>query len=514
MLGVAFVVDAPDARAGAPGTWSEVQGAALPALSAQFSGVRAADGSLFVAYGASNGDVFVSTVGSNGVRQTTARATTAASSNPRLLRGPDGTLRLLWSNGGAVQSSTAPATGVPWSSPPTTVSPSGSGAGPLGAAVAADGTIFFGQASFGGAFLHRGIDPATPNQPISPDPSGHPGIAIDGSTGAVWFGRVASSSLAVQRVDGTTGAATGGAVIAPAFAGGTATIADPGLYNPLALSGRISAPGIYATYLEQTAGQRLLLWRVGDALPVTAAVSSGSIRDPNLVPAPDGGLWIVWLDSTAGVSTLQVRQLRSDGVTLGPITKLVPPGTSGFSSQTLTAVAQADRVDVLVAGRIGAGPVLIYDQQVLAPAGVVTIAGRVTARDGRPIADAPVQACRQGAGAAGICPTTVTDRNGLFSFSGIAPGSYQLTAFAPPRGLFDRTAHVGLSTVAANQHLAGQDITMSGPLPIPAGFGIAGPGLITTVGGVPVIVRNQPVLLIFDLSNDIDRAHISYTVER
>jgi hypothetical protein len=98
-----------------------------------------------------------------------------------------------------------------------------------------------------------------------------------------------------------------------------------------------------------------------------------------------------------------------------------------------------------------------------------------------------------------------TDGDGHYGFDGLAPGSYQLTAWPPPRSFLNRTARDGLSVVAAGAETSGQDIVMSGPLRRPRTAFMAGPGFHGDVNDVPVIVRNQPIFWGFDIRIEENR---------
>jgi hypothetical protein len=513
---VVLAVGVPGARSAGPGTWSEVQGP-LPALGQGISVLRNGDGTTLVAYlDQQHQDLDVSRVGADGTRQSTVTAIAGMTGNgtdePALVRDPGGSPRLIFGglrqgtggSGFAVYTSLGNAAGTAWGSP----GPAG-GQLPgtsIAAATAPDGTPYFVGAAFnqtgsGSVVLHRGLDAHVANQPIQgPGSANHPGVGIDGATGGVWAGWTTGSPLRfdVRATNPATGAPTGAVVTAPGTGGGPASLVDPGGVNGLSLSGRIGHPGVFAAYVDTADRSELLLWKVGDPTPRVVASSTGNIGVANLAPAPDGALWIVWQDTTAGVQTIQARELLADGSTLGPITKLAIPLTPQFLNvEALAGSAAADRVDVVLAGYSN-DALRLYDQQVLAPSGPIgpagrtVISGRATGTDGRPVAGATVQACPTKGGS---CPATITESDGTYQLVGIAPGSYQLTSYPPAHRILNVTAHAGVSTVAAGHELSGQDIVMSGPLPLARGVSISGPGSVAVVGGVPVIVRNQPIWL-------------------
>ena len=508
---IALSVGVPGARSAGPGTWSEVQGPSLPIASSHVSVLRNADGATLVAYLASANDLEISRVAANGTRESTVAAVPGGSGNvsnePALVRDQDGKPRLLFSGfrtgvggGNGVFTSLGNASGSSWSTP-ALAGGQLPGAG-IAATVAADGTAFFAGAAFSlsdSVLLHRGLDPSVAGQSFQGSGSANdPGLAVDGASGAVWvaWSTGAPMHLDVRGADPATGAPAGAVIAAPGSGGAPATITDPGGDNALPVSGRVGHAGVYAAYVDSADQSQLLLWRLGDATPRIVGSSAGNIGIAALAPAPDGGLWMIWQDTTAGVQTIQARELLANGTTLGPITKLPLPSTGHFVDvHALAGSATADHVDLVLAG-FSNGELRLFDQQVLAPSGGTgtrtTISGRVTGSDGRPIAGAIIEACPT-TGAA--CPETITDAGGAYQFVGIPPGSYQITAYPPAHRVLAVTTRPALSTVAAGTELAGQDIVMSGPLPKPKHASIAGPGTVAVVDGVPVIVRNQPIWL-------------------
>jgi Carboxypeptidase regulatory-like domain len=508
---VAMVLGAPNARSASSGTWSEVQGPNLPVSSSRVSVLRAPDGALLVAYSDSGDGIEVSRVGTDGTWQSTVDAVPGAAGNvtdnPALVPAADGKPLLLFNGfragqgaGNGVYSSSGDATGASWSSP-ALAGPEMPGSNLVGA-TAADGTVFYDAAAFdltSSVALHRGLDPALANQTIQGSASAQdPGLAIDGSSGAVWAGWISGSpqGLDVQQVDSSSGAPTGAVLQAPSLTGSPVVLADPG-NSTLAFAARAGHAGVYAAYVDKDDQSKVLLWRVGDPTPTAVSDSRGDVGVPTLAPAPGGGLWIIWTDDTAGVQTIQARELLADGTTLGPISQLAVPTTGSFLDvEELAGSGASGRVDIVLGG-FSNGQLRFYDAQVAEPSLTTggTISGKVTATDGNPVAGALIQACPV---RGKTCLTTTSASDGSYSFVGLSPGSYQLTAFAPHGRILDTTVFSGLSSVAAGATLAGQDFVMNGPLTLPGGTSVGFP----TVDGVPVIRRNQPLVVSFDVPND------------
>jgi hypothetical protein len=358
------LVCASVAGAATPGTWSELQGPALASPISQFGAVAGADGSLFVAFADAGpaGKVLVSHASADGTYQSTAMAfdkpTVGASTpagSPAIVRESSGKLLIVYSGERLGDSEVFAGEGTADGSTWTPAAPATSffDGTQIASAVASDGTVYFAQAA-ASVYLHRGTTVATPPQ-IFPS-AGNPeeaGIAADGGDASVWLGWMSGPgdiALRVRHADPATGAPTGPEYVAPDLAGApVSTIYYPTLLQPLAISGVAGRSGAYVAYVNQADRASLLLWHVGDALPRAVATSNGTIENSTLAAAADGGLWIIWLDSTAGVRTVQYRELAADGGTLGPIGTLALPPTPAFLAvNQLTGVAQPGGVDIVL----------------------------------------------------------------------------------------------------------------------------------------------------------------------
>jgi hypothetical protein len=522
---VGLAVAVPSANPAGPGVWTNVEGPNLLALSTNPTAVRGQDGSLFAAFSDANGDLAVSKIGADGTRLSTVVAIPGGNSpGPAIGRDPTtGELRVMY--GGfrsppgesGTYSATAPAAGTPWSSVAKIANLSGA---TTVTAVGLDGTVFLGQAG-GNVSLHRGTDPADPDHTYQASCcSQDAGLAVDGASGAPYLAWITGSPerrLTVRQGSASTGEPVGGALEAPGLGG---TPADAIVEQMVTISGRVGAAGVYAAYADRdTDPGELLLWRVGDPAPRQAAIVDGNITNPALAPAPDGSLWIMWYEDAAS-DKIAARQLRPDGTTLGPITRLDPPPSPVFESiGQITGAAQADRLDLLASGTQRR----LYHTQVLAvpsqgggggggggggPGALSgVLSGRVTQTDGAPVPNALVEACPQ---PSGLCLAVYTDADGRYRFDGLAPGPYVVTAWPPPRSFLNVTKHDGVSTVAAGGELSGQDIVMPGPLRLPKNVALFGPA-VQLINGVPVIRRNEELVVSAYWGNDIDRSQITIT---
>ena len=163
-------------------------------------------------------------------------------------------------------------------------------------------------------------------------------------------------TLKIRRSDPATGAPSGVEYVAPGVSGApVGVIYHASNLQPLAVSGLQSRAGIYAAYVDTSDRSSVLLWRVGDPTPKVVVTSPGTVSSPTLAAAADGGLWIIWLDSTAGGETVQTRKLAADGATLGPIATLpLPPSPVFVSVAQISGIAQPGGVEIVLAANNGA----------------------------------------------------------------------------------------------------------------------------------------------------------------
>jgi hypothetical protein len=368
--------------AATPATWSELEGPTLSSAISQFGAVAGADGSLFVAFADAGpaGKVLVSHASADGTYLSIATAfdkppigASTPAGWPAIVREASGKLLVVYSGERLGDSEVFAGEGTTDGSTWTPAAPATSffDGTQIASAVASDGTVYFAQAATS-VYLHRGTTVASPPQtfPSTGNPE-EAGIAADGGDASVWLGWMSGPgglALRVRHADPATGAPTGPEYVAPDLAGApVGTIYYPSLLQPLAISGVTGRSGAYVAYVNQADRASLLLWHVGDALPRAVATSSGTIENSTLAAAPDGGLWIIWLDSTAGVRTVQYRELAADGTTLGPIgTLALPPSPVFLGVNQLTGVAQPGGVEIV----LGSDAMKIY--ATLAPTLIAT----------------------------------------------------------------------------------------------------------------------------------------------
>jgi carboxypeptidase family protein len=511
---VGLAVAVPSASPGGPGVWTSVEGPNL--IAGHPAAVRGQDGSLFIAFTDVNGDLAVSKIGADGTRLSTEVAISdgGSSANGIASDPATGQLRVLY--GGfrsppgesGTWSATAPAIGTPWSAVAKIANLSSA---LTVATTSPDGTVYIGRPD--PPAVHRGTDPADPDNSYAATSGQDAGIATDGVSGAPFLGWLNSAGsdvhVTVRQGSAATGAPVGGPLEAPGLGGAPA---DAIVGQAVPLSGRIGAGGVYTAYVDESKDSgELLLWRVGDPAPRQAAIIDGNITRPALAPAPDGSLWIIWFENVAQTGDkIAVRQLRPDGSTLGPVTRLDLPPTTGLVPSDLLGVAQADRLDVLASDTAKH----IWHTQVPgiptgggggggAGAGPGALSGRVTQPDGTPVPSALIEACPQ---PSALCLSVYTDADGRYRFDGLPPGDYVVVAWPPKSRFLIVSRRDGVSTVSAGAELPGQDIVMQEPIRRPKNVALFGTGL-REFGGVPRINPDESFVVIIDLSGDVQAAN-------
>jgi hypothetical protein len=289
-------------------------------------------------------------------------------------------LRLFFAAGSPLEgllTATAPTSGSPWT-PPALVSNEELARARTPAVTTADGTPL--QTWYaGGIAVHRGLAPGGVRV-IAP-PAGteaRPNIATDraGHVWVVWcrFGSAPAIGTIAQRVDPATGAGVGAQIQLPgsstAFQGTQhancvldATVAR---HTPLAAR---AGGGVYAAgtsgYPRST---RVLVWRL-DASGVTRTLVAAGTRssahqgysDPALAAAPDGRLWVAWVERDGRRTKIVARRSNRAGTALGAPVQVVPPG--GISTAAVNLAAQADRTDLVALVQSPSGALSITHTQ-------------------------------------------------------------------------------------------------------------------------------------------------------
>jgi hypothetical protein len=368
LAAAAFLLLAPSsARAGVPGTWTRVTfptGANID----QVSLARAPDGVLHVAFLAKNAgdttkqDIFhaaITAAGGVGVPDPVQEGW-ATVDNPSIILDGGG-LRTFFggirtTDPGETNSNLSTATaglgGSPWTLTTGTVVTGDAAYGSPSAATVAGGVPWQAWAGTAGVFVHRGLDPATPNANLQSQLNGccgyDPGIVTEPSAGApvvAWASNATGKSgVWAQALDAATGSPTGAAVQMPGSTTG-GEFSQQLARTPIAV--RPGRPGAFIAYPgNYPTTNRVLLWQVGS--PSSAIVAEGAAyRNVTLAGGPDGRLWVLWEQRTASGAPLVLARRSNPTVTaFGQVVSVAPPPKAN-DAWKLDADAQTGRVDVL-----------------------------------------------------------------------------------------------------------------------------------------------------------------------
>jgi hypothetical protein len=285
---------------------------------------------------------------------------------PDLVTQPDGSLRAFF---GGIHSTTtgdpnndyntatAPASGDPWTlfGGPVVKGDAAYGSD-SGVALQSDGTplISFGGTGTG-TFVHRGLDPNTPNFPVK-TPSGlcctyQPDVAVDqgGDAYVAFFSNATGDEgLWVQGLDQNTGQPTGVPVRVPGssvdFQGKQQSV------QQLLRTQIVARPG-GGVWIAGSSGyptaNKPYVWKVGTPKQIPIALTKGGDSITVLSADSAGHLWAVWTERVSGTAKVFARRSSAKNpAKFGPFVTLGGPPKMD-SIYSLAANAQAGRLDVV-----------------------------------------------------------------------------------------------------------------------------------------------------------------------
>jgi hypothetical protein len=254
-----------------------------------------------------------------------------------------------------MNTATATSAGASWDLFPGTVVKGDSAyASDVGAALFTDGTPAISWGGTGsGVFVHRGLDPNTPNFPLS-TPSGgccnySPDVAVDqsGTSYIAWISNATNEEgVWVQGIDPNTAQPIGVPVHMP----GSSTLFSGAQQS----SQQLMRVGIAAragggVYIAYSSGYptttKAIVWKVGTPKETVVAGSKGD-HIVTIAADPVGHVWVLWISREGGKSLVFASRSNKAGTKWGPAVNLgAPPGQA--SAYRLGGNAQAGTLDVL-----------------------------------------------------------------------------------------------------------------------------------------------------------------------
>ncbi len=418
---------------------------------------RTADGMLHVAWARQDGSnsfsLNYSTVGPNATLEgtgTIVKSWTGVSFYPRLVAGPSGGIRAVFTGGngvsgspynlGAMYSATATSAGTTWSLVKGSMSHSTSiPATNTSATTQSTGTPIAGWPGGSGVAFHVGTDPNTPATKADGTVAVTSGSGTvvgttlaretDGSAWVAWFTESFASDQGywVDKITPTQVAKT------EAPGSGSSSLANNQPLQSVAFAAGANGGG-YLAYCVPTASipcAHIALWKVGAATATTVPGSTTQhAAHVAIAAAPGGHLWVLWYDTSQN----KIHVIRSNAAVtkFGPgQTIAAPPSTSELDGlQAEGSQGPLDVVALVLQTTAGSTP-SYWDIQLLpkltltgapatvAPGKVVTF----TVTDvGDPVAGAKVTFLGKNAttNSSGVATITVP--------TGTAAGSYPATA--------------------------------------------------------------------------------------
>ena len=252
-----------------------------------------------------------------------------------------------------LNTATAPIGGSPWSLFTGTVATGDAAYGGNMASTAAGGVPWQTWAGTAGVFVHRGLDPSTPNVELQGQLGGccgyDPGIVTEPSTGApvvAWASNASGKQgVWVQALDPGTGAPVGGAVQMPGSTTG-GQFSQQLARTPIAV--RPGKPGAFVAYPgNYPTTTKVLLWKVGAPGSTVVATGGGEHRNVTVAGAPDGRVWVLWEQRTSSGAPRVFARRSNEAVTAFGETVGFAPPPKASDAWKLDADAQTGKVDVL-----------------------------------------------------------------------------------------------------------------------------------------------------------------------
>lgn len=229
-------------------------------------------------------------------------------------------------------------------------------ASPVAATARPDGSTLQTWAGSLGTWVHAGLSPSSPNHNFQA-PFGNygydPNLATDasGRTVLAWYSNAAGRLGVLAQDVASDGSPVGSAVTMP----GTSAM-EIGMLGLTPIAARAGG-GFYVAY--PTGFPRMTevrLWRVGAGSAPTIARLGGNGNQPvTIAAAPDGRLWVVWVDNRSGAPRVLARRSNRSASRLGAIVDAGGVKDSP-ASYRLGASPAGGALDVLANFNIGTEP--------------------------------------------------------------------------------------------------------------------------------------------------------------
>jgi len=225
---------------------------------------------------------------------------------------------------GTVFTATAPAAGAPWTlaSGPAAAPSNAYASDWVASTLGKDGAPVTAWTGTSGFYLHKGVDPATPNVKVQAACCAYyASLATDSSSGevdAAWYSNAkGGSGIHVRRVLPSLGPDR----VLPGSASGGSSVSP---IQPVGIVGRAGTAGTCAAYgVGYPTWKALNVWCTSRGAPVR--VWTGPVTHFTVAPALDGRVWALWSTST----TVYAARSNEGATEFGAAVAVAPPaGTS------------------------------------------------------------------------------------------------------------------------------------------------------------------------------------------
>jgi hypothetical protein len=404
-LSVGLATGVAAARAGGSGgpggSWDLVSTPAQSSISV-IGLARTSDGVLHVAWQrelSSGGALMHTPIGSGGSLGSATQIVGGwtAVGDAALVAEPGGGLRVFFAGTHSttageplfgLNTATAPASGAQWTLTPSSIATADFAyARTPAVALAADATPLEAWYSVGTIVVHRGLDPATPDNeyPLPQATSFQPNLVTDPQSKRMyvaWCDFGPSAGTWVEEVNPSTGGPAG----PPHKLPGSTTVVQGQEHSTCNLSSAAGRTPIAArpgggVYVAGTAGYptqtSVLIWRLnpdGSAgAPITVASSAVQHSHVALAAGPDGRVWVAWSEEGGAQTRIVGRRSDPSGSSFTDELQVGPPPNT-VQVNELDLAAQANVSDLLARVTTSTNGVGLWHTQ-LAATGVAPVPG-------------------------------------------------------------------------------------------------------------------------------------------
>ena len=237
--------------------------------------------------------------------------------------------------------------GAAWTLTPGNIVPGGTLAygSPVTATVLSDQTVLEGWAGSLGTWAHSGFSEASPNHDFQA-PLGtygyDPGLASSGMTAMMaWYSNAAGHLGVHAQGVAADGQPSGSVQGMP----GTSNM-TVGMLGRTPIVARIGG-GFYVAYATGYPSlNRVKVWKVGSSSTTEIAKTTGINTSVTLGAAPDGRLWVAWINRVGFLYHVFARRSNTAGTAWGAVVDAGRPAVSGMYH--LDGNATASALDVFV----------------------------------------------------------------------------------------------------------------------------------------------------------------------